>query len=67
MEEFRKKAVDARKRKAKELQEHDRNKIPVIIDRADGSKLNRMTRTKYYLNYVGFYCQIIFERLTFKN
>ena len=47
MEEFRKKQLDDRKKKAAELLSKDSNRTPIIVDKAKKSNLGSLKKHKY--------------------
>ncbi len=46
MDEFLKRPLEERKQRARELVNKDSNRIPVIIDKTERSKLTSMKKTK---------------------
>ena len=46
MEEFKKKPLEERKKKAQELMSKDSNRIPIIVDKAKKSTLSTLKKTK---------------------
>ena len=46
MEEFRKKPLEERKKKAAELLSKDQNRVPIIVDKTNKSTLGSLKKNK---------------------